>query len=101
MIKKGNWVQIKKIILKPEERAHNLPDATKKVPLLMWVKGNLLNDANIGDFVEIKTLTGRIETGELIQVNPSYMHTYGNFIPEILEIDRILKETLFGSDYYE
>lgn len=101
MIKKGSWVQIKKIILKPEERAHNLPDATKKVPLMMWVKGTLLIEANIGDFVEIKTLTGRIETGELLKENPSYMHTYGNFVPEILEIDKILKSTLFGSDYYE
>ncbi len=98
MIKKGSWVQIKKIILKPNERAENIPEATKKVPLLMWVKGYLQKDAFMHEMVEIKTITGRTEVGELIQENPSYLHTYGNYIPEIQEIDRICKETLFGSD---
>lgn len=101
MIKKGSWVQIKKIILNPEQRANNLPEATKKVPLLLWVKGTLLTDSEIGKVVEIKTVTGRIENGELIEVNPSYLHNYGKFMPEIQEIDRIVKSTLFGDDYYE
>jgi hypothetical protein len=101
LIKKGSWVQIKKIILNPEQRANNLPEATKKVPLLLWVKGTLLTDAEIGDVVEIKTITGRIEAGELIEVNPSYLHNYGKYMPEIQEIDRIVKSTLFGDDYYE
>ncbi len=101
MIKKGSWVQIKKIILNPEQRANNLPEATKKVPLLLWVKGTLSTDSEIGDVVEIKTVTGRVETGELIEVNPSYLHNYGKYMPEIQEIDRIVKSTLFGDDYYE
>ncbi len=101
MIKKGSWVQIKKIILNPEQRANNLPEATKKVPLLLWVKGTLLTDGEIGNLVEIKTVTGRVETGELIEVNPSYLHNYGKYMPEIQEIDRIVKSTLFGDDYYE
>jgi hypothetical protein len=101
LIKKGSWVQIKKIILNPEDRANNLPEATKKVPLLLWVKGNLLEDANLGDVVKIKTVTGRVEVGELIKLNPSYLHTYGNYIPEIHQIDKILKATLYGSDYDE
>lgn len=101
MIKKGSWVQIKKIILNPEQRANNLPEATKKVPLLLWVKGTLINDSEIGETVEIKTVTGRSETGELIEVNPSYLHNFGKYMPEIQEIDRIVKSTLFGGDYYE
>ena len=101
MIKKNSWVQITKIILKPENRAINLPESTKKVPLVMWVKGYLQNDAAIGSEVKIKTLTGRIEFGVLVCENPSYMHTYGEFVPEILEIDRICKQTLFGGDFYE
>ena len=98
MIKKDSWVQIKKIILNPEERAANLPEPTKKVPLVMWVKGFLLNDAEINSSVEIKTITGRVESGILVCDNPSYMHTYGKFVPEILEIDRIVKTTLFGGE---
>ena len=101
MIKKGNWVLIKKIILQPEQRANNLPEATKKVPLLLWVKGNLLTDGEIGQEVEVKTLTGRIESGTLIEVNPSYMHNYGKFMPEIQQIDKILKSELYGCDENE
>ncbi len=98
MIKKNSWVQITKTILKPEERASNLPEATKKVPLMMWTKGYLLQDAQINDFVKIKTITGRIESGYLVKENPSYLHNYGAFVPEILEIDRICRNTLFGGD---
>lgn len=101
MIRKGSWVQIRRVVLNPDERAYNLPDATKKVPLLLWVKGYLLHDANINDTAKIMTVTGRIEEGELLIENPSYMHTYGNFIPEIKVIDSIVKDTLFKGDDYE
>ncbi len=101
MIKKNSWVQIKKIILNPEERASHLPEPTKKVPLLMWVKGYLLENAEINSEVEIKTITGRKESGILVCENPSYMHTYGEFVPEILEIDSIVKSELFGGENNE
>lgn len=101
MIKKNSWVQIKKIILEPHERANHLPEPTKQVPLVMWVKGYLLKEAEIGDEVHVKTLTGRKESGVLVCENPSYMHTYGEFVPEILEIDNIVKTELFGGDSSE
>lgn len=98
MIKKNSWVQITKEILKPSERSYHLPEPTKQVPLVMWTKGFLLESAEIGSLVEIKTRTGRIESGVLVCENPSYMHTYGEFVPELLEIDRIVKTSLFGGD---
>ena len=49
MIKKGTWVQIHNIVLRPEERTGKLPEGTKKVPLEMWVKGFLCADAEVGD----------------------------------------------------
>ncbi len=98
MIQKNSWVQIKKVILEPQERASHLPEPTRQVPLVMWVKGFLLEPAEIGSEVEIKTITGRKESGVLVCENPSYMHTYGAFVPEILKIDSIVKETLFGGD---
>lgn len=98
MIQKNSWVQITKTILQPTERAKHLPEPTQQVPFVMWIKGFLLEDAKIGDEVQIKTLTGRKESGILICQNPSYMHTYGEFVPELLTIDRICKETLFGGD---
>ncbi len=60
MLEIGSWVQIHKIVLQKEERAPQVPDDTKKVPLEMWVKGFLVDYGNIGDWVHIKTVTGRI-----------------------------------------
>ena len=96
MIPKGSWVQIHKIILTPEERTASLPEETRKVPLELWVKGTLLKNAELKSEVQIETLTGRIETGTLIQVNPSYQHNYGEFVKEILTIDKMVKDQLFG-----
>jgi len=98
MVEKNTWVQIHKILLKPEERTANLPDDTKKVPLEMWVKGFLLADAMIGNIVKVKTRTGRIEEGTLIKANPAYLHNFGNFVPELLKIDDMVKHAVFGSD---
>ncbi|MCL1809896.1 MAG: 2-amino-4-oxopentanoate thiolase subunit OrtA [Clostridiales bacterium] len=98
MVKKGEWVRIHKIILKPEERAPQVPDDTKKVPLEMWVKGHLDADAEIGSEVSITTVTGRKETGTLTEVNPYYDHSFGKFVPEFLAIDKQVRGILFGGD---
>ncbi len=98
MISKGEWVRIHKIILEPEERAPQVPEDTRKVPLEMWVKGYLQADAEIGDEVVIETVTGRMETGTLVEVDPAYGHSFGSFIPELLTIDRQVREIVFGGD---
>lgn len=92
MIEKGKWVQIRKVVLEASERAKHIPEDTKKQPLIMWVKGFLLENAELGNQVQIETVTGRIETGTLIEVDPSFKHNYGEFVPEILQIDRILRK---------
>lgn len=93
--KKGDWVQIHEIVLKPEERTGKLPEDTQKVPLELWVKGYIQTDANIGDTVEIKTLTGRTVTGELVDVNPKYEYGFGDeFVPELLRIGVQLRSIL-------
>jgi hypothetical protein len=96
--KKGDWVKIYRVILKPEERAPQVPDDTKLVPLEMWVKGFITADAELGDIVEVKTITGRMESGKLVEINPTYTHSFGNFIPELLQIGLDLKQILFGGD---
>lgn len=98
MAKKGDWVRIHSTILTAEQRAPQVPDDTKKVPLEMWVKGYLEEDGNINDLVSIRTVTNRKETGTLVEVFPTYTHSFGNFIPEILEIDRIVQKELFGGE---
>ena len=98
MVKKGEWVRIHSIILKAEERTAKLPDDTKQCDLEMWTKGFLLQDAEIGDEVEVETAVGRIDRGTLVEVHPYYTHSYGTFVPEIVEIDRKLNEIMDGGD---
>lgn len=98
MIKKGEWVRIHKIILQPSERAPQVPDDTKAVALEMWDKGFLKDDAEFGDEVEVETVTGRLESGTLIEVNPYYDHDYGKFIPELLAIDKQVRGIVFGGE---
>lgn len=98
MVKKGEWVRIHSVVLKAEERTAKIPEDTQKCDLEMWTKGALLEDAEIGDEVTVKTASNRIEKGTLIEVNPYYTHSYGKFVPEIIEIDKQLREIMFGGD---
>lgn len=100
-IEKGAWVRVHEIVLTPDKRAMNLPEDTKKVPLEMWVKGFLMEAANIGDKVKIQTITGREVTGTLLEVNPSYDHDFGKFVPEILKIGLQLKGILWEGEKHE
>ena len=96
MAKKGDWVRIHTVVLKAEERTGKIPEDTKTCDLEMWTKGFLLEDAVIGDEVEVETAVGRIEKGELIEVNPYYTHSYGKFVPELVQIDKQLREIMGG-----
>lgn len=96
MVQMNSWVQIEKVILTPSERLQTIPDDTKKCPLVMWVKGYLLEEAEIGDIVKIRTKTNRIEEGKLVQVNPSFKHNFGNYVEEIDMIDKIVLSEFYG-----
>lgn len=98
MVRKGEWVRIHKVILRADERTARLPEDTQKCDLEMWTKGFLQEDAEIGEEVTIKTAVGRKETGTLIEVHPYYTHSYGKFVPEIIEIDRGLREIMKGGE---
>lgn len=98
MVKKGEWVRIHAVVLKAQERTAKIPEDTKKCDLEMWTKGFLQEDAEIGDVVTVETASGRLEKGELIEVNPYYTHSYGKFVPEIVQIDKQLREIMNGGD---
>lgn len=92
---KGDWVRVYKVVLTANERAANLPEDTKKVPMEMWDKGFLINDeARIGDQVTVETIVGREIQGELVEVNPSYEINYGECITETMYIGRQLREMI-------
>lgn len=81
----GDWVQIHRIVLTPEQRPTNLPAETRAVPLEMRIKGWLITESgNLGGEVTIRTAIGRKMTGRLIAVNPAYGHDFGQAVPELL-----------------
>ena len=85
-IQKGTWVEIEQVVLQPAERSASLPEDTKKVPYILRVSGFLQSDAEMGDVVEIKTIIGRTMSGVLKVVLPSYAHSFGKVVPELLTI---------------
>ena len=97
-VKKGDWVQIENIVLPAGQRAPQVPEDTQACDLKLWVKGIAQQDAEMGDEIEIKTVTGRIAKGRVCDVNPRYVHEYGEFQPELLKIELQLKEILFGGE---
>ena len=99
MANKNEYVRVHRNILEAAERTGKLPEDTKNVPLEMWVKGWLQDEeAQIGDTVTVKTVVGRLETGVLMEEKPVYNLNYGEYVPEILEIDRRLRGVLFEGE---
>lgn len=98
MLKTGTWVLIESVVLSASERADNLPEDTKKTDMIKWVKGRLMNDAEMGETAKIKTVTGRVEEGRLVEEGPAYEVNYGGFVPELLQIRGQVKEMLYGGD---
>ena len=64
--KKGDWVEIHTVVLKPGQRAPKLPAETLQVPLEMWVERRTFRrEASPGDDVTVRTMTGRVVKGRL------------------------------------
>lgn len=85
-VDRGAWVEIHDIVLPPGERAAQVPDDTRKVPLEMRAKGFLMAPAVMGEEAEILTAAGRCLRGTLAVANPAYSHGFGPPIPELTAI---------------
>lgn len=93
--KRGDLVQIHKIILEPDQRPDNLPSPTKSVPYECWMKGFLIDEgANVGDEVKIQTFIGRELSGILYQVSPIYDHNFGEPQKELVSIGNEVRKKL-------
>lgn len=90
----GDWVEIERVLLEPADRAPGLPKNTSATPLRMWVKGFALAGASIGDEVEVETMTGRVELGQLVAISPGYTHTFGEPPRELATVGRDLRVRL-------
>lgn len=98
MLKKGSYVEIMQQVLSVEERASNIPEETRETPLILWAKGFLEEDCEIGHLAKITTINGRVLEGTVIEANPSYSHDFGEFVPEILYIGTQAKAILWGDN---
>lgn len=95
----GDIVVIEKVILPVGQRAPQVPDDTKNVPLVAFTKGSLLDEhAVLGDTVTVRTLADRVVMGTLTSMDVSPTHTYGALVPELLAVHRQVREVLFGGD---
>lgn len=98
MAQKGDWALLHSVILESAQRAPQVPDDTHKVPLEQWVKGRLTGPARLGAQTTVITRTGRKVAGTLLEVNPRFSHDFGDFVPELLEIDDTVRALLFGGE---
>ena len=94
--KKGQWVQIRNIVLEAGERAAQVPEDTQAVPLVMWVKGYLIADAEIGERCTVITPTGRKVSGKLEEIEPGFSHAFGEYVPELDVVHRQVRELVTG-----
>ena len=90
----GTWVEIHGIVLTPGQRAPQVPEDTRRVPLEMKVKGFLVREGAVGDEVEILTASGRRLRGTLARVDPAYTHGFGPPIPELAAVGPELRAML-------
>lgn len=88
----GTWVEIERVLLDPEDRSPALPEETRSCPYVLKVSGFLLSDANVGDEVSVRSLIGREHVGRLTVVNPSYAHSFGATVPELLHLGLVSEE---------
>jgi hypothetical protein len=88
------WVEIHRILLAPDERAPQVPEDTRRVPLEMRVKGVLAAPARLGEEAEIVTPAGRRVSGTLVDANPAYSHGFGLPIPELLSVGSEMRAIL-------
>lgn len=94
MYEKNSFVEVHSIVFDANERTAKIPDDTLKVPYEMFVKGYLVDKAEVGDDVEIITVTGRSVRGKLLKVNPTFKLDYGKYVPELSMIKRILDDEI-------
>jgi 2-amino-4-ketopentanoate thiolase alpha subunit len=82
-VPRGQWGRIHRIELTPSERAAGIPADTAAVPFESWINGWLLDDAALGDLVRLRTPTGRVVEGVLVEADPGYTHSFGSPPPAL------------------
>ena len=97
--KKGDYVVVQRVVLSADERAPQVPEDTAQVPLIALFKGYLEDECAVpGDEVNIITMSGRRAQAVLTARDPSAQHSYGRFVPELMQVHRQVRDLVFGGD---
>jgi hypothetical protein len=94
-VRAGRLVRVHRIELAASERAAGIPEDTARVPFESWINGWLVEDATIGERTRIRTATGRVVEGELVEVDPAYRHSFGSAPAALLRAGRRARRILF------
>jgi 2-amino-4-ketopentanoate thiolase alpha subunit len=87
----GEWVEVECVLLEPADRAANLPADTAQQQMLAFVNGFAQAGAALGEEATVETMTGRLVTGRLSEINPGYFHTFGRPPTELIGVGRDLR----------
>jgi hypothetical protein len=94
-VRKGRWARIHRLELGPSERAPGIPPDTAAVPFESWINGWLVEDGAVGERAKLRTPTGRIVEGVLVEVDPGYSHSFGSPPPALQRAGRQARRRLF------
>jgi len=90
--RRGAWVRIRWTVLGAGERAPQVPNDTKAVPLVARASGWLEDDeAGLGVMASVRTPSGRVLAGELIEIDPAPGHGFGRPVEELLAVGSDLR----------
>ena len=88
-IPKGTWVEVERSLFCSDRTVASRPLDPAKVPsYLLRVSGFLLEEAELGQEVRIRTIFGKIHAGKLRIQSPSYGHSFGHTVPELMRPGR-------------
>jgi 2-amino-4-ketopentanoate thiolase alpha subunit len=86
IVAKGTWVEVERVVIRGGERAPGFMKDPLRPPQVVRVSGFLLEDAELGQHVRIRTIIGNEHSGKLRIENPGYGHSFGNTFPELMRV---------------
>ena len=83
IVAKGTWVEVERVVARPGDRLAGPAKELSRPPQIVRVSGFLLEDAELGQHVRIRTILGNEHAGKLRIENPGYGHSFCNTFPEL------------------
>lgn len=79
MIKKGSWIEVEQVVY-----------CNEKIPVKIFIRGNCINDCNVGESSEVKVITGQVVKGIVSRGNLFYnnIRNLGKDVKEILMVGK-------------